>query len=191
MTQYPSAGRYFILGFVIICAIILADQYTKWLVIEAILRPEGPTGGNFINWVMTQKQIEIFSSERENFKTIGITPFLNLVMVWNHGISFGIMNIPSPNISLALVAVSLMISFLMILWLALTDRKVIAFPLSLIVGGALANVIDRIRCGAVIDFIDVHCKGYHWPAFNVADSCIVVGAVILMFVTLFGEKDKI
>ena len=191
MTQYPSAGRYFILGFVIICAIILVDQYTKWLVMEAILRPDGPTNGNFINWAITQKQIGIFESELENFKTIIVTPFLNLVMVWNHGISFGLLSTGSPNVALALIAVSLMISILMILWLALTDRKAVAFPLSLIVGGALANVIDRVRFGAVVDFIDVHSKGYHWPAFNVADSCIVIGAMILMLATIFGEKDRI
>ncbi|MFH1158160.1 MAG: signal peptidase II [Pseudomonadota bacterium] len=191
MTQPPSAGRYFILGFVIICAIILADQYTKWLVTEAMLRPDGPIGGDFMNWVTTRKRIELFSNERENFKTIVLTPFLNLVMVWNHGISFGIMNTGSPNMALTFVAISLMISILMILWLALTDRKAVAFPLSLIVGGALANAIDRVRFGAVVDFIDVHSGTHHWPAFNAADSFIVIGAAVLMCTTLFGEKEKI
>lgn len=191
MTHHPSAGRYFILGFVIICAIILTDQYTKWLVMEVVLRPDGQVGGDFINWVTTQKRIELFGNERENFKTIVLTPFLSLVMVWNHGISFGIMNTGSPDMALVFVAVSLMISILMILWLALTDRKLIAFPLSMIIGGALANVIDRVRFGAVVDFIDFHNGKYHWPAFNAADSFIVVGAAILMCVTLFGEKDTI
>ncbi|MCK5518833.1 MAG: signal peptidase II, partial [Alphaproteobacteria bacterium] len=88
-------------------------------------------------------------------------------------------------------ALSLMISILMILWLALTNRKIVAFPLSLIIGGALANVIDRVRFGAVIDFIDFHNGKYHWPAFNAADSFIVLGAMILMCVTLFGKKDNI
>jgi len=191
MTHHPSAGRYFILGFVIICAIILTDQYTKWLVIETMLRFDGPTDGNFINWITTQQTIEHFSDERENFKTIMITPFLNIVMVWNQGISFGIMNTGSPNVALALIAISLMISLLMILWLALTNRKAVAFPLSLIVGGALANVIDRVRFGAVVDFIDFHNGKYHWPAFNAADSFIVLGAAILMCATLFGKKDNI
>ena len=64
MTQQPSAGRYFILGFVIICAIIFVDQYTKWLIMEAVLRPEGPTNVSFLNWAMTQKQLEIFINEK-------------------------------------------------------------------------------------------------------------------------------
>ncbi|MCK5556113.1 MAG: signal peptidase II [Alphaproteobacteria bacterium] len=191
MTHHPSAGRYFILGFVTICAIILTDQYTKWLVVEAILRPDGPTGGDFINWITTQQKIEFFSNERENFKTIVLTPFLSIVMVWNQGISFGLLSTGSQSVTLALIALSLMISILMILWLALTNRKIVAFPLSLIIGGALANVIDRVRFGAVIDFIDFHNGKYHWPAFNAADSFIVLGAMILMCVTLFGKKDNI
>lgn len=186
MQQRSSATTHFFLGFVIICAVIIADQYTKWLVIETMLRMDSPTSVGFVEWFTTQKKIAFFVTERESFKIITLTPFLDFVMVWNQGISFGMLD--TPHMPLVLISTSTLISMLMILWLALTRRRIMSVALGLVVGGALANVMDRVRFGAVADFIDLHANGRHWPAFNVADSCIVLGALILTLGTLF-EKD--
>ena len=74
-------------------------------------------------------------------------------------------------------------------WLTRTDRTTVALGLGLIIGGAIGNVIDRIRFGAVFDFLDFHAFGFHWPAFNVADSAISVGAVILVVDSLFVRPE--
>ena len=64
------------------------------------------------------------------------------------------------------------------------------FALALILGGAVGNIIDRIRFGAVIDFLDFHAFGYHWPAFNVADSAICLGVMLLLYQMIFMKKEK-
>jgi signal peptidase II len=74
------------------------------------------------------------------------------------------------------------------LWRAL--RSIPAAALGLVIGGALGNVVDRIRFGAVFDFLDVHVAGWHWPAFNVADSAISVGVAVLLIDSLFQNPDK-
>jgi signal peptidase II len=70
------------------------------------------------------------------------------------------------------------------------ETRLAALSLAAIIGGALGNVIDRVRFGAVVDFLDFHVLGYHWPAFNVADSAITVGAAILILESLFNKGEK-
>ncbi len=78
----------------------------------------------------------------------------------------------------------------MLVWLFRTRRVLPALALGLIVGGALGNVIDRLRLGAVFDFIDVHLAGYHWPAFNLADSALSIGVVLLIIDGLFEGSGR-
>lgn len=193
MPSRPIAGRYFLVGFILLCALIVADQYAKWLVIETMLRNGGPRTEGFLSWLITLQKIDFLSLDPETFKTVTLTPFLNFVMVWNKGISFGLLDAQAGNnglLSLLLIASSLLIALLLILWLALTPRKLTALALALIAGGALGNVIDRVRFGAVADFIDLHLGDRHWPAFNLADSCIVAGAVLLALAGLFGKGEQ-
>jgi signal peptidase II len=77
-------------------------------------------------------------------------------------------------------------------WLTRVDRLLLGAALGFIVGGAIGNIIDRLRFGAVADFLDVHAMGFHWPAFNIADTMITVGAAVLIFDSLFvrGEPAK-
>ena len=181
--------KYFLLALAIICGVIFIDQYTKWLVMETMLRPNGPINTGFISWLVSLKKIGFFINEREHFSSLSLAPFLNLVMVWNQGISFGMLDNNSPQMALVFIALSLIISLMMTLWLVLNTQKKIAVALSLIIGGALGNVIDRVRFDAVADFIDFHFQQYHWPAFNVADSCIVTGAAILMLSSLLSKES--
>lgn len=199
MSQLQTArkfrtGQFFLFGFSMIAIIVFIDQYTKWLVLETMLRTEG-MAPSFWEWFSTRQPLEFFIDQRESYMTREITSFLNFVMVWNTGISFGMFSDDSNlegsrSVALILIALSLMISLLLIVWLALARGRLLAWALSMIVGGALANVADRIRFGAVADFVDVHAGGWHWPAFNVADSCIAIGALFLVIDTLTNKEKN-
>lgn len=187
-----NAGRFFIMGLFLALVVIFADQYTKWLVMETVLRAN-PTMVGFQEWFMTRNPVNFFLDQREAYNTLAVTPFLNLVMVWNQGISFGMLSSAddAQMMTSVLIGVSVMISMIMLIWMALTTRAVSAIALGLIIGGAIGNVIDRIRFGAVADFVDVYVGDWHWPAFNLADSAIVIGALLLMVdVIRAPDKDK-
>jgi signal peptidase II len=122
-----------------------------------------------------------------NSMTLGeshyVFPFFNIVMVKNNGITFGMLRGAIPSAALILIAVIVMI--FVFIWASRNRHYML--PAALIISGAIGNIIDRIVYGAVIDFLDFHLCGYHWPAFNIADSAIVIGAAILFFIS-FGEK---
>lgn len=120
---------------------------------------------------------------------ITVTPFFNIVQTWNRGISFGLFNDNGNFNALALSLLALAIVAYLLRWLWGTETRWMALALGLIIGGALGNVIDRALHRAVFDFLDVHVGGYHWPAFNGADSFITVGAVLLIFDYLFARSD--
>jgi signal peptidase II len=181
-------GKYVLPGLLIILVVLLADQYSKWVMLEAVARIKGPASDNFSTWLFTIKHVDLLTPERERFTYKIITPFLNLVMVWNQGISFGLFNNNAPGAALAFTALSLIIAMLMFLWLTISTQKFLSVALSLIIGGALGNALDRVRFAAVEDFIDFHWEGYHWPAFNIADTCIVIGAFLLMIHSFAGKK---
>ena len=117
-----------------------------------------------------------------------VTSFFNLVMVWNRGISFGMF--AEKDARLFLIGMKLVISVLLLIWLARGQEKMLWLPLGMIIGGALGNVIDRVRWGAVADFFDFHLAGKHWHAFNVADSAIVIGAGLGIAPFAFGMFSR-
>ena len=90
----------------------------------------------------------------------------------------------------ALCIVALAITGAMAWWLARAPSRLVAAALGLVIGGALGNVVDRMRFGAVFDFVDLHAAGWHWPAFNVADAAIVAGAGLLLLDALFAPKPS-
>ncbi len=103
-----------------------------------------------------------------------VMPFFNLVEVWNHGISFGMMK-GLPYGQWLLSGISLTITAIMLYCLQKAEDKLSIVAFSLVIAGALGNVLDRIRFGAVADYLDFHAFGYHWPAFNFTDVAIVCG----------------
>jgi signal peptidase II len=155
--------NYFWQGLGLAAGVIAFDQVTKWWIVERVMQPP---------------------------RTIPVTSYFNLVMGWNRGVSFGLFNTDSAiNIwFLPLVAIVIVIG--LVVWLSRTDRFLVAVAIALVIGGAVGNLIDRLRFGAVADFLDLHVAGYHWPAFNVADSGITVGAVVLVLESLFGPPEK-
>jgi signal peptidase II len=115
-----------------------------------------------------------------------VYPFFNVVRVENYGVTFGLLR--GALQPLVLAVISLIIIVALCIWGK--DQKSHHWPVCLIVGGAIGNVIDRIVHGAVIDFLDFHLLTYHWPAFNIADSAIVVGVLMLSFVSYKKEKEE-
>ena len=115
------------------------------------------------------------------------TPFFSLVRAWNTGVSFSMFNNwgVSGVVILSLVAFTI-IAFL-INWLRKEPSKMVQVSLGFIIGGALGNVIDRVRLGAVFDFLDF--SEYHWPAFNVADSFICIGAILVIMHGMLVKKQ--
>lgn len=112
-------------------------------------------------------------------ESLPITPFLNLVLVFNPGAAFSFLAEHSGWQRWFFTVIALGISGWIVWQLrSLRSRTLYSFGLALIMGGALGNLIDRLWLGMVIDFIDVHVAGWHWPAFNVADSAVCVGAVL-------------
>ena len=119
---------------------------------------------------------------------ITLAPFFDLVLVWNRGVSFGIFNHDNSVMPLALIGLALILVILVAYWLTRAETWGEAAAFGLIIGGAIGNVIDRARLGAVVDFLDFHWDVHHWPAFNLADSCIVLGACLILY--LWGVKGK-
>ena len=135
--------------FFLFLTLVILDQVTKALVI------------NFFNL----------------YDSVALLPMINLTFVVNYGFAFGLLNNPSLNqILVSLVILAIIIYFLYLL--IKTQDKIFQLTLTLILAGALGNFIDRIFRGFVIDFIDIYIGKYHWPAFNIADSCITVGFIV-------------
>jgi signal peptidase II len=111
---------------------------------------------------------------------IELAPFADLVMVWNRGVSYGLLQAGSLAGTIALTVFSLAAVAALSWWLGKADRRILAVGLGLVIGGAIGNVIDRVLYGAVADFFHFHAFGRDWYVFNVADAAITVGVVLLL-----------
>ena len=139
--------------FALAAAIVVADQIVKWVVLRAFAPGEQRV----------------------------VTDFFNLVLVFNKGAAFSLFAQAPGWQAPALTAFALVASLVVGYFIVRSPGKTLfCFGLGLILGGAIGNVIDRLRFGQVVDFVDLHALGWHWPAFNVADSAISVGAVLLI-----------
>lgn len=121
---------------------------------------------------------------------IEVTPFFNLVMVWNRGVSFGMFDSGGALAPWLLSGLALAVVVALLMWLRRADQWLTTIGLGMVIGGALGNVVDRIRLGAVVDFLDFHVAGYHWPAFNLADSAICVGAAFMVADGLIAPRRQ-
>lgn len=182
-------GRFFLVAFIAILAVIAADQTTKWLVLETMLRAKSETP-DFWTWFTTRNLLGEFVDQQEVYNAVTFTPWLNFVMVWNKGVSFGMLGGENALPPIVFIAFSLFVSMGMFVWLVLARGKLLSVALPLIIGGAIANSIDRFRFGAVADFVDIHVGDLHWPAFNLADSCIVLGACFILLDALLDALRK-
>ena len=146
-------------------AVIVTDQWTKWLVMQ-----------NF-----------------SLFESVAVLPVLDLVRLHNEGAAFSFLSTASGWQRWLFTAVGIGVSAGLAVWLARLPARGqhrLAAALALIMGGALGNVIDRIRFGHVVDFIHVHYQQWYYPAFNVADSAITIGAGLLILDSLLSGKRR-
>ena len=142
------------LGIAAALLVLVADQASKYWVLHGLRLPE--------------------------LGTVAVLPVLNLTMVWNRGITFGLLRGDGPWSAALLATVALAVVAALAVWLRRAERKLVAAALGAIAGGAIGNVIDRLRFGAVVDFIHAHAWGWSWYVFNVADVAIVCGVAALV-----------
>lgn len=120
---------------------------------------------------------------------VTLAPFFDLVLVWNRGVSYGLLTQESDLGRYLLFAFAIIISCVLIVWLAYSETKLWAFGLGLVIGGALSNAADRLIYGAVADFFSLHAFGFYWYVFNLADMAIVAGVAVLLYFS-FSDSHK-
>jgi len=157
---------------VLAIVVIALDQVSKWWAVEGIF------GRSF-------NDPTLFTAGTPP-RPVEVTGFFNWVLYGNTGVSFGLFKGAGTWV---FMLIALIIAVFMIGWLVRSGRGWLIWPVGLILGGAIGNIIDRLRFGAVVDFIELHAAGYFWPAFNVADSAIVIAMGIVVIEALFGPKQ--
>jgi len=141
--------------------------------------------------IMLDQVTKIIADKMLNLhEYVAVIPgFFNFTLAYNEGAAFSFLSDAGGWQRWFFTALALIVSVILIVWLKRlsSSERWSAIALSLIIGGAIGNLIDRMIYGHVIDFIDWYYKDYHWPAFNIADSSIMVGAVLLILISMFGE----
>jgi signal peptidase II len=153
-----TRNRVTTIGLIAVLVVLAADQLSKW-------------------WILSIVRLE-------DVGQIVLLPVLNLTMVWNRGVTFGLLNGFGQWGSLILAAVALAVVVALGVWLRRAESGLVAAALGAIAGGAISNVIDRLRFGAVVDFIHAHIGNWSWYVFNVADAAIVCGVLTLVLDSL-------
>jgi signal peptidase II len=138
----------------------LADRFTKWWMVYQVDPMQLP---------------------------LKVVPSFNLVLTWNEGVSFGMLSDVDARVLLIIMTIAVTVG--LAVWLWREHCVVSAYALGLMIGGATGNIVDRIYYGAVVDFLDVYIRNYHWPAFNVADSGICVGVMLLIWQSMRTQKE--
>lgn len=158
MIEWSKVGRWYSLAVLI----VVLDQLTK-------------------QWV---------SSSFSYGESLELLPFLNLTLVHNMGAAFSFLSDAGGWQRWFFAIVSLIVSVVLIVWLSRLPARqyLLATALALVLGGAIGNLWDRVFIGYVVDFIDVFYQKHHWPAFNIADTSITVGAILLILESLFSSK---
>lgn len=132
----------------------------------------------------------VFSSLLAERMEIEVLPIFTLVKRYNTGISFSIFATDHATGPWVFALLATVIALGLLIWLSQTADRLPAIGLALVVGGAIGNVIDRVREGAVMDFLLFHWKGWAWPAFNLADSAITIGVALLIWDGVFGGRKR-
>jgi signal peptidase II len=153
------------LGVVSALLVLAVDQASKWWVLQVLDLPA--------------------------LRSVEVLPFLNLTMVWNQGVTFGLFSQDGRWGALLLSAVALAVVVALGLWLRRAESRLVAVALGAIAGGAVGNVIDRVRFGAVVDFLHAHAFGWSWYVFNVADASIVCGVAALVVDGLWPSRTRL
>jgi len=152
------------LGLTTAAVVLAADQVSKWWILNGLDLPR--------------------------IGQVRLLPVLDLTMVWNRGVTFGMLNGLGAWSGPAIALVALVIVAVLFLWLRRTTSAVTAIAIGAVAGGAIGNVMDRLRHGAVVDFIHAHIGQWSWYVFNVGDAAIVCGVIALLIESQFGREPK-
>lgn len=156
-----AVTRLGVLAYGLAAAIVVLDQVSKHWILHGLKLPE--------------------------LGSVAVLPVFNLTMVWNAGVSFGMLKADPDTTRWALAGFQLVVAVLLAVWARKADRPLLGWALGLVIGGAIGNLIDRVRFGAVVDFLDFQGLYFPW-VFNVADSAITVGVVLLIADSVFQPK---
>nr|VFJ78038.1 MAG: signal peptidase II Aspartic peptidase. MEROPS family A08 [Candidatus Kentron sp. FW] len=142
--------------------------------------------------ILDQGTKYLASTMLDMYVPVPVLPFFNFTLTYNTGAAFSFLSSAGGWQRWLFIGLSVVVSVILVHWLRGVPRGEIRLPaaLALVLGGALGNLWDRLASGAVVDFIDLHYYGWHWPTFNVADSAIVVGAFLLLTTLLPGQKSQ-
>lgn len=155
-------------GLAFAALLLVLDQLSKWWILEVVRLPE-----------------------LRHVPGVALGPLgVDLTMVWNRGVTFGLFSGGGPWNHLVLALVALAVAGFLLRWLWRAESRFVALALGAVIGGAVGNVIDRFRFGAVVDFVDAHAFGWHWYVFNVADAAIVCGVLALVADALIRPETK-
>ena len=150
-------------GLLIALGVVIIDQVSKYVILHYVLT---------------------------DYAAIVLAPFFAIVRAWNTGVSFSMFNDFGINGVYILSGIAIIIVLALLKWLKTEKSRMMQVALGFIIGGALGNVIDRIRLGAVFDFLDFYVGDYHWPAFNAADSFICIGAALVIINGFIPSKKE-
>jgi signal peptidase II len=157
------------LGLACALAVLIADQVSKWWILNILDLP--------------------------TIRQVVVAPVLNLTMVWNHGVTFGLLNGLGPWSHVILAAIAIAVVCALGIWLRRAEWWLVAASIGVIAGGAVGNVIDRLRFGAVVDFLHAHVDtpwgDVSWYVFNVADAAIVCGVAALVIESQWPRKSAL
>ncbi len=138
---------------------------------------------------LDQVSKQLVESSLMVYETIPLLPFFNLTLAYNEGAAFSFLSDQGGWQRWFFALVAVVVVIVLVVWLSrLKHERLLAVSLSLVIGGALGNLLDRLFIGHVIDFLDFFYHSYHWPAFNVADIAITLGVVLMFVEALVGRK---
>ena len=161
--MFKNSIKNYLLNFILVFLIFLLDRISKFYVLKI--------------------------AEKGNEVDIYLTSYLNIYLIWNKGIAFGLMSFNS-NIIYNFITFLIILICSIVLIMAIKSNGFKKYSIIAILGGALGNLFDRIYYSAVPDFIDIHFKGFHWFVFNIADVFITMGVVCLICAELFVQNKK-
>ncbi len=169
-------GRFSLFGVVTAGIIFLLDQLSKYWIIHLFWPAQGCA------------PLDQALSYKCRFV---VTPFMDLTMAWNKGVSYGLFAQHSDMGRYLLIGFSVLAMIGFFIWLGSVTGRFLALGIGLVIGGAAGNMLDRINYEAVADFVSLHAFGYYWYIFNVADVAIVAGAAVLLYdLTFHDAKTK-
>jgi signal peptidase II len=150
------------LGLVLAAIVVILDQVSKLWIVDR-LTASGPS--------------------------LHIADFFDIVLVRNRGVSFGLFNNDAAINGILFSLLAAVIVAILLVWLRRAPGFLLPAAIGLVVGGAIGNVIDRLRLGSVVDFLDFHLGAWHWPAFNLADAAICIGVGLMVIDGLLGRRE--